>query len=151
MVAAPIAALAAPCHLPGRFAKPLRDLPAAYATEDRVRPCHLSGDFDGDGKEDIAVVVRQAATAKRGIAIWQSHSHTWQVVGAGHAVGEGGDDFSWMDAWSVYPKGKRVEEGVEAGPPPRLRGDGLLVEKTEAASAIIYWSGKNYRWYQQGD
>jgi hypothetical protein len=32
-----------------------------------------------------------------------------------------------------------------------LRGDGLLVEKTESASAILWWDGARYRWYQQGD
>jgi hypothetical protein len=34
---------------------------------------------------------------------------------------------------------------------PHLRGDALLVEKTEAASALIYWNGKGYAWSQQGD
>ena len=27
----------------------------------------------------------------------------------------------------------------------------LLVEKSEAASALIYWDGKRYVWSQQGD
>jgi hypothetical protein len=34
---------------------------------------------------------------------------------------------------------------------PLLCGDALLVEKTEAASALIYWNGKRYVWSQQGD
>jgi hypothetical protein len=34
---------------------------------------------------------------------------------------------------------------------PHLRGDALLVEKSEAASALIYWNGKRYVWSQQGD
>jgi hypothetical protein len=55
-----------------------------------------------------------------------------------------------MDVWQVYPRGP-VEEGVEAGPPPKLRGEALLVEKSESASALIYWNGKRYVWYQQGD
>jgi len=33
----------------------------------------------------------------------------------------------------------------------RLRSDVLLVEKSEAASALIYWNGKRYVWSQQGD
>jgi len=32
-----------------------------------------------------------------------------------------------------------------------LKGSALYVEKSEAASAIIYWTGKEYKWYQQGD
>jgi hypothetical protein len=30
-------------------------------------------------------------------------------------------------------------------------GDAILVSKTEAASALIYWDGKRYGWYQQAD
>jgi hypothetical protein len=32
-----------------------------------------------------------------------------------------------------------------------LRGDALLVAKREAASALVYWDGKSFRWYQLGD
>jgi hypothetical protein len=35
--------------------------------------------------------------------------------------------------------------------PPVLRGDALMVVKLEAASAIVYWTGSEYAWYQQGD
>lgn len=34
---------------------------------------------------------------------------------------------------------------------PRFRGDALLVEKSEAASVLIYWNGKPYGWSQYGD
>jgi hypothetical protein len=34
---------------------------------------------------------------------------------------------------------------------PHLRGDALLVGRSEAASALIYWNGKRYVWFQQGD
>ena len=34
---------------------------------------------------------------------------------------------------------------------PHLRGDALLLGKSEAASALIYWNGKRYVWLQQGD
>ena len=33
---------------------------------------------------------------------------------------------------------------------PHLRGDALLVEKSEAASALIYRNGKRYVWSQRG-
>jgi hypothetical protein len=44
-----------------------------------------------------------------------------------------------------------VGRGADQKKPPVLRGDALYVEKTESASAIIYWDGSTYRWYQQGD
>lgn len=45
----------------------------------------------------------------------------------------------------------RVGRGADGKAPPKLRGDGLMVIKTESASALIYWNGKRYAWYQQGD
>jgi hypothetical protein len=54
-----------------------------------------------------------------------------------------------MDSWEVYSKGRAAQE-AEASV-PHLRGDALLVSKSEAASALIYWNGKRYVWLQQGD
>ena len=67
------------------------------------------------------------------------------VVGAGRAIGNGGDDFSWMDAWSIETRDTRGKSA------PALRGDALLVQKLESASGLIYWDGSTYRWRQQGD
>lgn len=57
-----------------------------------------------------------------------------------------------MDAWDVYDKGI-VYHGMDEDEtnPPVLIGDAIDVAETEAASALIYWDGKQYRWYQQGD
>jgi hypothetical protein len=55
-----------------------------------------------------------------------------------------------MDSWKVYSKGRAAEEAGETSI-PKLHGDALLVSKSEAASALIYWNGKRYVWFQQGD
>jgi hypothetical protein len=55
-----------------------------------------------------------------------------------------------MDTWQVYPK-DRVARGAGEAIVPRLRGEALLVGKSETASALIYWNGKRYVWFQQGD
>jgi hypothetical protein len=55
-----------------------------------------------------------------------------------------------MDSWQVYSKDRVALEGGEKKL-PHLRGDALLVSKSEAASALIYWNGKDYVWLQQGD
>jgi hypothetical protein len=55
-----------------------------------------------------------------------------------------------MDSWQVYSKTRAGHAAGETST-PRLRGDVLLVEKSEAASALIYWNGKRYVWFQQGD
>ena len=72
------------------------------------------------------------------------------ILGAGTAIGNGGDDFEWVDTWHVYSKARAAKESGERRI-PHLRGDALLVSKTEAASALIYWNGKRYVWLQEGD
>ncbi len=116
----------------------------------KLNPFYLRGDFDGDNKPDIAILVSQKTTNKIGIAICHSTSGKVFVVGAGRSLGNGGDDFGWIDVWQVFPKG-RVGRGVGEKSVPGLKGEALLVEKSESASALIYWNGNRYVWYQQGD
>lgn len=116
----------------------------------RLNPMYLRGDFDGDQKMDIAILVQDKKTKKNGIAIWHAKDNTVHILGAGKQVGNGGNDFTWMDVWSVYPKG-RVYRGVGEKTAPRLLGEALLVQKSESASGLIYWNGQKYVWYQQGD
>jgi hypothetical protein len=120
-----------------------------YELSFRVNPFYLRGDFIGDGKADIAILVKQRSTGKLGIAIINGATDKVTVVGAGNAIGDGGDDFEWMDTWQVYFKGRAIQEAE--GSVPHLRGDALLVGKSEAASSLIYWNGKRYVWFQLGD
>ena len=110
----------------------------------------MHGDFNGDGKIDVAVLVKQRSTGKTGIAIIDGVTNMVTILGAGTAVGNGGDDFEWMDTWQIYSK-TRVASGGGGKNVPHLRGGALLVGKSEAASALIYWNGKRYVWLQQGD
>lgn len=121
-----------------------------YAFSDHLNPFFIQGDFNGDGKLDAAILLREKASKKLGIGIVHSGSASVSILGAGHDFGNGGDDFSWMDAWHAYPR-TAVHQGAEEGPPPKLKGDALMVIKTESASALVYWTGKAYVWYQQGD
>ena len=107
-----------------------------------MNPSYLEGDFNGDGKVDVAVLVKERSTGKFGITIVHGTTGKVTILGAGIGIGNGGDDFEWMDFWQVYSKTRDV---------PWLRGDALLVEKSEATSALIYWNGKRYVWSQQRD
>ena len=118
-----------------------------YELSYRIRPSYLRGDFDGDGKIDVAVVVKERSMGKIGIAIINGATDKVTILGAGTPIGNGGDDFEWMDTWEIYPK-DRIASGTSV---PKRRGDALLVSKSEAASALIYWNGKRYVWGQQGD
>jgi hypothetical protein len=121
-----------------------------YDLSFRINPSYLEGDFNGDGKMDAAVLVTERSTGKLGIAIVHGSTDKVTILGAGIGVGNGGDDFEWMDSWQVYSK-TRAGHASDETSAPRLRGDALLVEKSEAASALIYWNGKRYVWSQQGD
>jgi hypothetical protein len=121
-----------------------------YGVSFRIKPFYLEGDFDADSKADVAVLVTERSTGKVGIAIIHSTTGKVTILGAGIAIGSGGDDFEWMDSWKVYSKTRPAHVLGETSA-PRLRGDALLVEKSEVASALIYWNGKRYVWSQQGD
>jgi hypothetical protein len=122
-------------------------LPKEYELFFRVKPFYLGGDFDADGKVDVAALVKQRSSGKLGIAIIHGAPGKVTILGAGNAIGNGGDDFDWMDSWKVYSKGTAI--GGKSV--PKLHGDALFVSKNEAASALIYWNGKRYVWLQQGD
>ena len=152
----------APSPAPGATAQ-LYDIPEAverairngplekeYDVSVQVKPFYLSGDFNGDGKIDVAVLVKQRSSGKLGIAVIHGGKDKVIIVGAGVGIGNGGDDFKWMDSWHVYFKDRMTRKANETSG-PHLRGDALLVGKSEAASALIYWNGKRYVWFQQGD
>jgi hypothetical protein len=120
---------------------------STYALSTRINPYFLQGDFNGDGRLDLAVLIEKKETAEQGIAILHAGGPGAIVVGAGRAIGNGGADFAWLDAWSLYAR-QTIPPGKAS---PVLRGDALLVQKLESASALLYWDGGTYRWRQQGD
>lgn len=121
-----------------------------YKPISRINPFYLRGDFNGDDKPDIAVLIENIETKKQGIAIFHYDEDNIYIVGAGRSLRIGGDDYSFMDMWCVY-RGGTPERGVEESSPPKIQHEALYIGKSESMSAIIYWSGKRYKWYHQGD
>jgi len=111
-------------------------LSTRYELVQKPEPSFYLGDFNGDGTSDVALLIKEKATTKVGIAIFEGKEKKIKIVGAGKSFGNGGDDFSWMDVWSVRHTGKV---------------DRLYIANSEAASAVIYWDGSKYRWRQEGD
>jgi hypothetical protein len=107
-----------------------------YELVQKLQPSFYVGDFNGDGTSDVALLIKERTTAKVGIAIVKGGEGKIKIVGAGKSFGNGGDDFSWMDAWSIRHTGNL---------------DRLHFAKSEAASAEIYWDGSRYKWQQEGD
>lgn len=123
-----------------------------YAIRTDLNPFYLRGDFDGDKIQDYALSIVERTTGKKGILVYLTGTKTYYIAGAGKSLngGKGGDDYKWMEAWKVYVN-KDVEIGAGEKEKITLKGEGILAIKLESSSGIIYWTGKDYRWYQQGD
>ena len=114
----------------------------------RLNPCLWRGDFNGDGRADLALLVTHTGSKKEGIAFFLQGGKPL-VVGAGTDFGNGGDDFSWMDLCYVEDRG--TKHGNYKGKPVRLQSDGLVVAKESSASALIYLRKGKLQWRQYGD
>ena len=123
-----------------------------YDLSDKVNPFYLRGDFDGDGIPDYAILVISRSTKQIGIAIVRSGAKKIEVLGAGGINLQDGSvkDFAWMDVWAVERK-QKLEPNDWNKPIRPMVGEGIDVEKSESASALIYWDGKQYRWFQTSD
>lgn len=135
-----------------RFFKEKPNL-ARYQVSSRINPFYLRGDFDGDGSTDLAVLVIEQKTKRRGMVVFHPKKDSYFVVGAGRdflrSDGYNYKDFDFK-AWSVYTKDEVGQSLHEEDPPPRLLGEAILAEWPEAGSGIIFWNGEEYKWYQVG-
>jgi hypothetical protein len=116
--------------------------PPTYKPDCYIRPCELTGDFDGDKKPDKATLIRRSQDGKKGILFRLSSRQKEIVVGAGNQFGNGGDNFDWMDHWSLQQANEKS---------PKAKGDSIWIGKSESASAEVFWDGKRLRWRQLGD
>ena len=127
------------------------NIKSTYKINRDLNPFYLRVDFNGDKKVDYALAVIESKTDKKGILIYHPATKKYFLAGAGKAIPNGhGDDYPWMDAWKVSDE-KVVGQGVTDLKPPKLIGEAILVQKLESSSGLIYWDGKEYKWYQQGD
>jgi hypothetical protein len=56
-----------------------------YDLSFRMKPSYLEGDFNGDGKMDVAVLVKERSTGKLGIAIVDGTTEKVTLLGAGNS------------------------------------------------------------------
>src|SRR5256884_3274335 len=89
-----------------------------YELSFRVNPFYLRGDFIGDGKADIAILVKQRSTGKLGIAIINGATDKVTVVGAGNAIGNGGGGFAREGSRQGPCLARAPQEGEWTVPPP---------------------------------
>ena len=108
-------------------------------------PPYLSGDFDGDGVGDAAVLIEHRATGKVGIAVVHGGTRRVTILGAGGAAA-GPQDLSWIDGWDVFRKEATIHLTIRDRPNARLMADALWVGKRDSASAFYVWTGSRYDW-----
>lgn len=121
-----------------------------YEVSDFINPIFLVGDFDGDSIDDVAIAISAIDSDKKGILIIHKNANQHFICGAGNMIGNGGDDFKWMDIWKIYDKSE-LKPGMGETEIIPLKSKALFVKKSESASAVIYWTETEYKWYQQGD
>jgi hypothetical protein len=115
----------------------------------RLNPFLQRGDFDGDGKADLALFVENTVSGKFGIAILHAGDRATTVLFAGKSLGNGGDSLDWVDIWNVQSKG--TVQGGGNGARYRLQLDTLLLVKESSASALLVFDRGRFQWRQQGD
>jgi hypothetical protein len=115
-----------------------------------LNPFYLRGDFDADGKVDYAVMIKHRKNGKHGIAICHSSNKQVFIIGAGRTFGNGDDDFKWIDVWFVSKKLSEFKSHWEDNALSMI-AEGIVIDKSESSSAMIYWDGKEFKWYQLSD
>lgn len=152
LIVAPSAPAEEICTYPERSNIPRgveQAIPETHQISCRLNPFYLRGELDGDGRTDVAILVVEEKTGRSGIAVIHARDAQVSLLGAGHAVGNGGDDFSWMGAWRV--RAAPEQENAFGDPLPDFKSEVLYVEKPESASGYIGWTGDQFEWYQGGD
>jgi len=115
-----------------------KDVTSKFELTHQLSPTFLLGDFNRDGQQDVAVLARHKVTRKLGILVLHNGEQKIHPLGCGTAIGNGGDDFDWMDFWRL-------------GKSRATKADALYVGREGSASGLIYWNGVKYVWEQIGD
>ncbi len=109
-----------------------------------IRPLYLRGDFNGDNKTDIALMLKKKAAQNESpspsvMAIF--HGGTQEVIIIDDPEKLGADDI-----WEVIPKENMTKyQSISA------LGEGISMAKAASASRMIYWDGKEYNSLQTSD
>ncbi len=104
-------------------------------------PYIAKGDYNGDGKEDLAALVNKKGTKEYQVAIISDHQSLTPVF------------YTWKEdidvaAVSTYPKDEL--NGIN-GEKIKMKGDGVGIEYYETSSFVLYWNGTTFKRVWTGD
>ena len=116
-----------------------------YAIDVRLQyPPYLTGDFDGDGPPDAAVLVQQRATGKVGVAFVLAGQGRVVVAGAGTPIVGGSDDLSGITEWDVFHRGVTYDIRHRELPRAPMVADALWIASRTGPSRFIHWTGHGF-------
>lgn len=108
-----------------------------------IRPLYLRGDFNGDRKPDIAVILKDKTPKNNAFSVMAIfHGGTKKVIVIDDVNKLGGDDI-----WEVVSR----EENQYIRIPSSAKGEGISMAKAMSASRLIYWDGNQYQSAQTSD
>ena len=118
-------------------------LDSIYAISPRLtsRP-YFTGDFDGDGVVDAAVLVEHRVSGKLGIAVVRRGAGLVNVLAAG-SRGPGPDDLDGLIGLEPFRKDVTIDLTIGDRPHNRLLADALWV-KRESAAGFYLWAGNGF-------
>ena len=125
-----------------------RGLDEKYIITYQLYPSFLQGDFNGDKRKDVAILVAEQSTNKLGIAIIhgkhpQALRYQINIIGAGESLGDIGDNFKWVDIWNKFKSNSRELNNVRL---PAVHGDVINLQEKDKRNGIIFWDGRDYNW-----
>ena len=138
-----------------RFKKHMPD--EIFKIGEFVDPLFLEADFTGDGNEDLAIPIERKDNGKKGILILCKSENTHFLAGGGNTFGPGGNDFKWLDIWSVnndeitYGTTFYSNGDIKGTEEVRLGHAAISVREEEGSGGLIYYDGEKFVWIHQGD
>jgi len=117
----------------------------------------LNGDFNGDGKNDVASIFTNNENGFQGVIIVHNGTGNFYAFGGGQEI-NGMTNLDWIDVFRIIPTGEVIaptlvdSTGDIIGPDKskefQLQGDGIYMHVDEACGGgILFWKGNQYEWY----
>lgn len=139
-------------------------LDSKYQLETKLKPNYLEADFNSDGYNDVAAIVKEKGSNKTGILLILGKTKKFQIFGAGNMLGKPGfddsDDLKWIAGWEVYKSHTAYETKFDNGDivgtiKRHLRNKAISIWSEEdgepLAGGLITWDGVKYIWIHQGE